>query len=122
MPRHLVQSATQILSKLCQDILSGWDRDVDILGAMGLIHALCIGGALLSQTGDFPDIVKEDGRTAWVYESILNLREAGMLVGYPDYRHGRREINRYEAAVATHATADFMHKLISWIRERGARI
>jgi S-layer homology domain len=44
---------------------------------------------------------------AWVESSMVELKRAGLLVGYPDSLHNLRPPTRYEWAVATHAT--FMH-------------
>lgn len=70
-----------------------------------------LGLALLTPTfaQQFPDVVPPEH---WAYDAVLRLKNAGLLVGYPDGRfRGPRNATRYEMAVAIHATYDFLKKI-----------
>jgi hypothetical protein len=70
-----------------------------------------LGLALLAPTfaQQFPDVGPPEH---WAYDAVLRLKNAGLLVGYPDGRfRGPRNATRYEMAVAIHATYDFLKKI-----------
>src|SRR5688572_30860841 len=62
-----------------------------------------LGGCLVTSAfgqDNFPDSPENH----WAYEALLNLKKAGLLVGYPDgLFRGGRPASRYEMAVALNA-------------------
>ena len=66
------------------------------------LSAVLGGGLIASAYGqdNFPDSPENH----WAYEALLNLKKAGLLVGYPDgLFRGGRPASRYEMAVALNA-------------------
>lgn len=66
-------------------------------------------GAVLTGAVMTPALAQENFPDAqenhWAYEALLNMKKAGLLVGYPDgLFRGNRPASRYELAVAIHAT------------------
>lgn len=70
-----------------------------------------LGGAILTPAlaqENFPDAQE----THWAYEALLNMKKAGLLVGYPDgLFRGGRPASRYEMAVALHAVYQHLKNL-----------
>jgi hypothetical protein len=75
--------------------------------ALSAVLGLAILTPALAQ--QFPDVVPPEH---WAYDAVLRLKNAGLLVGYPDGKfRGPRNATRYEMAVAIHATYDFLKKI-----------
>jgi hypothetical protein len=58
----------------------------------------------------------------WVRDSINDLKNAGLLVGYPDGNFHHRGKSNYEFAVATHAAWDYLNKIYEAFRAREKRV
>jgi hypothetical protein len=64
---------------------------------------------------NFPDAPENH----WAYEALLNMKRAGLLVGYPDgLFRGGRPASRYELAVAIHATYQHLKNLADGMAEQ----
>jgi len=75
--------------------------------ALSAVLGLALVTPVLAQ--QFPDVVPPEH---WAYDAVLRLKEAGLLVGYPDGKfRGPRNATRYEMAVAIHAAYDYFKKI-----------
>ncbi len=70
--------------------------------------------------GQFPDVLPDNH---WAYTAVQELREAGILVGYPDglYR-GNRPLSRYEFAAALYAAYKRMMGMHGELADRVAEL
>src|ERR1041385_2539173 len=65
--------------------------------------AVSLGVALTAVAGaqQAPDMFKDLDPNHWAYQATENLRQKGILIGYPGgYFRGKRTLTRYEFAVA----------------------
>jgi hypothetical protein len=78
-----------------------------VLGTMLVIPALA--------QDQFPDVPENH----WVYDALLNMKNEGILVGYPDGRYrGGRAATRYELAGAINAAYQKLKGMISGLSSR----
>lgn len=59
--------------------------------------------------------LEEHRAPAWTEETLKQMRQDGILVGYPDTICGTRPPTRYELAVATHATYLRVRRMLNYL-------
>ena len=66
-----------------------------------LSASLCLTLATAAQAQQVADMFKDVPSDHWAYQAVENLRQKGIVIGYPDgYFRGKRTLTRYEFAVA----------------------
>src|SRR5687768_14554548 len=66
-----------------------------------LSASLCLTLATAAQVQQVADMFKDVPSDHWAYQAVENLRQKGIVIGYPDgYFRGKRTLTRYEFAVA----------------------
>jgi hypothetical protein len=86
--------------------------------ALSAVLGLAVLTPALAQ--QFPDVVPPEH---WAYDAVLRLKDAGILVGYPDGRfRGARNATRYEMAVAINAAYQNLKALADAHEQRIAKL
>ena len=63
--------------------------------------SLCLSLAAPAANAQTAEMFKDVPSDHWAYQAVENLRQAGIVIGYPDgYFRGKRTLTRYEFAVA----------------------
>jgi hypothetical protein len=84
-----------------------------------LSASLCLTLASAAQSQQVADMFKDVPSDHWAYQAVENLRQKGIVIGYPDgYFRGKRTLTRYEFAVALDRALKNLEGQIAAIRTR----
>lgn len=83
--------------------------------AFGAVLGSLLMAPVFAQTDQFPDVPENH----WVYQALLNMKDQGILVGYPDgLFRGNRPASRYELAGAINSAYEKLRGMIAGLQSQ----